>query len=110
MKIALPMSLLIALVAAVPAMGQQSPPPSPGCQATPGCGWVLRCFPRCGCCDDYCPHPYPPPCWAPYTWFYQCVPAGNCPPSTYGVPDKDRISLWFIPTPLTLREALWQHP
>jgi hypothetical protein len=111
MKTALALVLLLSsLGAALPAIGQECCQPSFACRASSPCAWVKVCFPRCGCPDDYCPHPYPPPCWPSYPPFYKCVPAGTCSPSTYGVPGKDRISLWFIPTPLTLHEALWLHP
>jgi hypothetical protein len=102
--------LLSGLGAVLPAAGQEGTPPPASCRISPPCAWVQGCFPRCGCCDDYCPRPYPPPCWPAYPSFYKCAPAGNCPPSTYGVPGKDHISCWFLPTPLTLREALWLRP
>jgi hypothetical protein len=79
-------------------------------EATTGCcGWVRGCFPRCGCPDDYCPIPYPRPCWPPYPPFYQCVPAGHCGPSDGGQGTR-RLTWWFLPTPQALREALWCHP
>jgi hypothetical protein len=119
-KATLPAILVVSgMLIAAPGIGQDPSPCSdrgannpacaPAATHTTSCHWAQGCFPRCGCPDDYCPHPYPPPCWPPYPSFYQCVPAGAWAPSTYGVPGKDRISLWFIPTPLTLREALWLH-
>jgi hypothetical protein len=72
-----------------------------------GHGWTLRCFPRCGCADDYCPSPYPRQCWPPYPPFYQCVPAGACAhPACVGV-GNEKLTWWWIPTPRAFREALW---
>ncbi len=102
------------------APGQQPAPPacptgtpgqacgSPG--ASPhGLRWTDCCFPRHGCPDDYCPHPYPRPCPLPYPPFYRCVPAGNCHP-TYSGPHTGGLAWWFVPTPRALREAIWCQP
>jgi hypothetical protein len=81
------------------------------CGSGPGCcGWVRTCFPRRGCCDDYCPNPYPRQCWLPYPPFYRCVPAGECVhPSCVGV-GNEKLTWWWIPTPRALRDALWCDP
>ncbi len=95
--------LLIALAGSAETRAQE-PAPAPQ-----GCHWTLGCFPRCGCPDDYCPHPYPRPCWPPYPPFYRCVPAGNCQPNACGR-GQEKLTWWFLPTHRALREALWSHP
>ncbi len=82
---------------------------SPGIEGH-GKRWAFGCFPRCGCPDDYCPHPLPRQCWPPYPPFYQCVPAGDCGQCPVGSHERDRLSLWFIPTPRALVDAFWCHP
>jgi hypothetical protein len=116
--------LLGALAAVAPGFSQEPRPgpagPGGTCAAAPACGsngdglkglhWAAGCFPRCGCRDDYCPHPYPRPCWPPYPPFYKCVPAGDCPhPPCTGV-GNETLAWWFLPTPRALREALWCQP
>jgi hypothetical protein len=116
--------LLSALAAVAPGFGQEPRPATAGpvapCAATPAYGstgdgskglhWTDCCFPRRGCCDDYCPHPYPRQCWPPYPPFYKCVPAGHCAhPPCVGVGDE-KLAWWFLPTPRALREALWCQP
>jgi hypothetical protein len=72
--------------------------------------WTLGCFPRCGCGDDYCPHPYPRQCWPTYPAFYRCVPAGDCVhPPCAGV-GNEKLTWWWVPTPRALREAFWCQP
>jgi hypothetical protein len=116
--------LLCAWAAAGPGFGQEPRPEPAGPSATyttsPACGpngdglkglhWTAGCFPRCAGRDDYCPHPFPRPCWPPYPPFYKCVPAGNCahPPCT-GV-GNEKVAWWFVPTPRALREAVWCQP
>jgi hypothetical protein len=113
--------LLIALARGETGIGQeprqgpaliatQAPPcGSPGCQPQ-GLHWTLSCFPRCGCADDYCPHPCPPPCQPPYPPFYRCVPAGDYARPGCGGHGTNNLSWWFLPTPRALREALWCQP
>jgi hypothetical protein len=114
------LGLLGAQVVCASACGQEpgQGPPTPcaggqpdgsSCARPHGLHWVRACFPRCGCLDDYCPHPYPRPCPPPYPPFYRCVPAGNCQP-TYSGPHTGGLAWWFIPTPRALREALWCQP
>jgi hypothetical protein len=113
---------LSALAVAFPVLGQErgSDPNRTltTCAAGPACGaeghgpshWALDCFPRWGCPDDYCPHPYPRQCWSPYPPFYRCVSAGQCAPAPgVGVRDE-KLTWWFLPTPRALREALWCRP
>jgi hypothetical protein len=110
--------LAAALLAASRSPGQQTRPEpcAPGCQAPPGAGpttglhWTYCCFPRQGCPDDYCPHPYPQSCRPAYPPFYECVPAGDCSPSRCREQARDGGTLWFLPTMRTLREALWCKP
>ena len=73
----------------------------------PGCCPAGRCFPPSCCPDDYGPNPFPRQCWPPYPPFYVCVPAGD--PAQPGACDRGRgrLTLWFLPTPRALREALW---
>jgi hypothetical protein len=118
---AMTLCLLIALTRGQTGLGQKpredpllSAAPAPP-RVSPGCGpqglrWTLSYFPRCGCADDYCPHPYPPPCWPPYPPFYKCVPAGECARPGCGGQATSRLSWWFLPTPTALREALWCRP
>jgi hypothetical protein len=116
--------LLTVLAACVPGRCQETVPMSGGpfttCTEAPvcglpgvgptGCHWTYGCFPRCGCPDDYCPHPYPRQCWPPYPSFYRCVPAGECcHPRCVGV-GNEKLTWWFFPTPRALREALWCQP
>jgi hypothetical protein len=90
--------------------GDQAPPcMAPGCRPS-GLHWTISCFPRCGCADDYCPHPCPPPCHPPYPPFYRCVPAGGCTSPACGGHASNNLSWWFLPTPRALREALWCQP
>jgi hypothetical protein len=112
--------LLAALLADAQEPAQGPAGPVPGCAGVPACEssggsphglhWMDRCFPRCGCPDDYCRHPYAPPCWPPYPPFYLCVPAGHCAhPPCVGV-GNEGLTWWFIPTPRALREAIWCQP
>jgi hypothetical protein len=83
--------------------------PTCGKQCGPrGVHWTDGCFPRCGCCDDYCPRPLPRQCVPCYPPFYKCVPAGDgcccCDPN------KRKLSCWFLPTPRALKDALWFQP
>jgi hypothetical protein len=80
------------------------------CGGPRGLTWARDCFPRCGCPDDYCPNPFPRPCWPPYPPFYQCVPAGDCGQGCGCGQGKDRLSWWFLATPRALREAVWCQP
>src|SRR5947209_1858497 len=73
-----------------------------------GLHWALSCFPCFSCPDDYCPNPYPPPCPSSYPAYYRCVPAGDC--ANCGGPRNNTLTLWFLPTPRALREALWFQP
>jgi hypothetical protein len=80
------------------------------CPGAAGLHWTQECFPRCGCPDDYCPHPYPRQCWPPYATYYRCVPAGNCAATADPNRAGDRLTWWFLPTPRALREAIWCQP
>jgi hypothetical protein len=72
--------------------------------------WASRCFPRCGCPDDYCPHPFPRQCWPPYPPYYSCMPAGDgVHPPCLGV-GNEKLTWWWLPTPRALRDALWCRP
>jgi hypothetical protein len=73
-----------------------------------GCRWAESCFPRTGCCDDYCPNPLPRQCAPCYPSFYKCIPAsdGGC----CCAQKKDKLSCWFLPMPRALKEALWMQP
>jgi hypothetical protein len=116
--------LLIALITRAPLLGQDAGPvpASPVSRSTevPACGshcvslscfrWTLGCFPRRCCADDYCPNPYPQPCWPPYPPFYRCAPAGDCTAPPCGSPGKEKLTWWFLPTPRALHEALWCQP
>jgi hypothetical protein len=115
------LSLLSALAYCGPAWSQRTDlgpcaasaerPACPTSDGQPGSlHWTACCFPRKGCPDDYCPHPYPPACWPPYPPFYQCVPAGNCGPACPGTHDKSKLTWWFLPTPRALHDALWTKP
>jgi hypothetical protein len=119
-----PLCILSALAVRTPSLGQepgrgpvvpvtagiQVPACGPGCDSPKGFHWTLRCFPRGGCPDDYCPNPYPRQCWPPYPPFYKCAPAGNCAhPPCVGV-GNEKLTWWWIPTPRALHEALWNHP
>jgi hypothetical protein len=99
-----------ATVAALPGSAQE-PQPQTACPrvAAKSWTWVQDCFPRCGCPDDYCPRPLPRQCWPPYPCYYQCVPAGDGRPVRCES-KKDGWSLWFLPTPRTLRDAVWCSP
>jgi hypothetical protein len=119
--IAVLLCLVSPVVVCAQAPGQPPVPASPtGCPEGPSCisssggphglHWTRCCFPRNGCPDDYCPNPYPRPCWPPYSPFCQCVPAGNCGQSGCSGRDKDRLTWWFLPTPRALREAIWCQP
>ena len=109
--------LLAALIVGLSVHGQQPAPAQvPACddatarlRPRPCADWTRDCFPRRGCPDDYCPHPYPRQCWPPYLPFYRCVPAGDCGPGCGGRYD-DRLTWWFLPTPRALRDALWLRP
>jgi hypothetical protein len=113
--VAVILSLLGALAVCAPALGQ--PPadapapawPPQNCRRT-GLGWASSCFPRCGCLDDYCPHPYPRQCCPPYPAFYTCAPAGDCAAAGACGRQSDRLTWWFLPTPQALRDALWPRP
>jgi hypothetical protein len=96
---------------AVPCAGcTRTPPGHSGGKCTDCFLWTLGCFPRGGCCDDYCPHPFPRQCWPPYPPFYRCVPAGNCAhPPCVGV-GNEGLTWWWVPTPRALRDALWCKP
>ena len=102
--------LAVLTVAAVHAQPPALTSPAPCC-APPASAhdprWALHCFPPNCCPDDYRPNPYPCPCWPPYPPFYRCVPAGDGAPSHHA---RDAATLWFLPTPRTLREALWLRP
>src|SRR5262249_6242174 len=92
----------------VPASGSCVAPPSNGCAAPPnaGCAAPASCPSIC-CPDDYCPHPQPVVCCPQYPPFYKCVPAGDCGGCRDG---RDGLTLWFIPTPRALHQALWGRP
>jgi hypothetical protein len=64
------------------------------------------CFPKCGCCDDYCPHPLPCACWPPYPCYFKCAPAGGRTETAKCGTEKDGWALWFMPTPRTVKEAI----
>jgi hypothetical protein len=85
-------------------------PENAPCGTAAGCLWTQYCFPRAGCPDDYVPNPLPRFCQPLYPPFYKCVPAGEGCTSCGNGPGQPRISLWFLPTPRTLREALWFQP
>jgi hypothetical protein len=123
-KASVVLGLVGALACWAPAPAQEPGPvtgtPCPNCAPCPTaescgsgtgcCQWARSCFPRGGCCDDYCAHPYPRPCWPPYPPFYQCVPAGHCAhPPCVGV-GNEKLTWWWVPTPRALREALWCQP
>lgn len=99
---------LLAALGAGPAVRGQQPTEAPAAAHRWPCpDWTRNCFPRCGCPDDYCPHPYPRQCWPPYAPFYQCVPAGDCGCGGHG---HGSLTWWFIPTPQALHDALWMKP
>jgi hypothetical protein len=112
--------LLSGLAVCLPCRGQEprqgpvltgnAAPCGSACGGLSGLHWTVPCFPRCGCADDYCPHPYPRPCWPPYPPFYKCVPAGDCSHPIGGDHANNGLSWWFLPTPRALREALWARP
>jgi hypothetical protein len=112
-----PVALLIlaSVLAMCPAgTGQEPSSCSPACGSAgggpKGLKWTATCFSRCGCPDDYCPHPLPQQCWPPYPCFYRCVPAGSRCPQTNCETKKDGWAVWFLPTPRTLKDAIWCQP
>src|SRR5271170_3523471 len=112
-------SAVVLVASTASAFGQEPSPlldptacPKRGADACGVSGWKrsAACFPRCGCPDDYCPSPLPRQCWTAYPYFYQCVPAGSRCPKPKCETKKDGWAVWFLPTPRTLKDAIWCQP